>query len=155
MKFHIALWTLAVVFATGAQAQDNKPVDATPAAETAAPAAAPVEQAAPAAAADADTGIAAYYGKKFAGRKTASGQRFNPNAMTAAHRTLPFGTKVRVTNTKNNRKAVVIINDRGPSTQDRIIDVSYAAAKKLGLLKSGLAEVKVEVIGKTKLKGRK
>lgn len=91
-------------------------------------------------------GTAAWYGGKFSGRRTASGKRFNPNAMTAAHRTLPFGTKVRVTNMSNDRSAVVTINDRGPTSTARIIDVSRAAAKKLGFQRAGLTEVTLEIV---------
>ena len=91
-------------------------------------------------------GIAAWYGRKFSGRRTASGKRFNPNAMTAAHRTLPFGTKVKVTNMSNERSVVVIINDRGPTSRARMLDVSRAAARKLGFQRAGLTEVKLEMV---------
>ena len=90
-------------------------------------------------------GVAAWYGHKFAGRRTASGKRFNPNAMTAAHPTLPFGTRVNVTNTRNNRNVLVTINDRGPTSPKRMLDVSVAAAKKLGFVRAGLTEVKLEI----------
>lgn len=93
-------------------------------------------------------GIASFYGRAFAGRPTATGERFNPEAMTAAHRTLPFGTRVRVTNTRNGRSVVVRINDRGPFVRGRIIDVSRGAARNLGMINSGLAPVTVEVIGR-------
>jgi rare lipoprotein A len=92
-------------------------------------------------------GIASFYGRAFAGRPTATGERFNPEAMTAAHRTLPFGTQVRVTNTRNGRSVVVRINDRGPFIRGRIIDVSRGAARSLGMINSGLAPVTVEVLG--------
>lgn len=156
MKLKTLMLTLAFLLSGQAIAQnsESKPAEAAPAAAAPAEAAPAAEAPKAASTTDEETGVAAYYGKKFAGRRTASGQRFNPNAMTAAHRTLPFGTKVRVTNTKNKRKVVVVINDRGPTSQDRIIDVSYAAAKKLGLVKSGLGEVKIEVVGKQKLKGK-
>lgn len=91
-------------------------------------------------------GTAAWYGRKFSGRKTASGKRFNPNKMTAAHRTLPFGTRVKVTNMSNERSVVVTINDRGPTSTARIIDVSRAAAKKLGFQRAGLTEVTLEIV---------
>ncbi|MBD2530950.1 septal ring lytic transglycosylase RlpA family protein [Nostoc flagelliforme FACHB-838] len=93
-------------------------------------------------------GIASFYGYDFAGNRTASGQRFNPEAMTAAHRSLPFGTKVRVTNTRNGRSVVLRINDRGPFIRGRIIDVSTGAARVLGMMGSGIAPVRVEVLGK-------
>jgi len=91
-------------------------------------------------------GLASYYGEKFHGRKTASGEVFNMYEMTAAHRTLPFGTYVRVTNLENGRSVVVRINDRGPFAKGRIIDLSYAAAKRLGMVHSGVAKVRIEVI---------
>ncbi|MCC5652770.1 septal ring lytic transglycosylase RlpA family protein [Nostoc sp. XA013] len=93
-------------------------------------------------------GIASFYGYDFAGNRTASGQRFNPESMTAAHRSLPFGTKVRVTNTRNGRSVVLRINDRGPFIRGRIIDVSTGAARVLGMMGSGVAPVRVEVLGK-------
>jgi rare lipoprotein A len=96
---------------------------------------------------DAAEGRVAYYGGKFAGRKTANGERFNPNALTMAHPSLPFGTMVRVTNLRNNKRVVVRVNDRGPSTPDRIGDLSRAAAVKLNMLKSGVANVRLDVLG--------
>lgn len=92
------------------------------------------------------TGLASWYGDKEHKRKTASGERFNKNAYTAAHRTLPFGTIVRVTNLNNGKDVVVKINDRGPFIRGRIIDLSYAAAKSVGLVRSGVSKVKVEVL---------
>ncbi len=134
-----------------AQAQTAAPAPAAPAMQ-AAPAAAPAAPAAatPAAAASADAseGKIAYYGQKFAGRKTASGQRFNPAAMTMAHKTLPFGTRVKVTNLVNNRSVVLRVNDRGPSTPDRIGDVSAGAARKLAMLRAGVVNARIEVLGK-------
>jgi rare lipoprotein A len=88
-------------------------------------------------------GTASWYGPGFAGRKTASGERFKPSALTAAHRTLPFGTSVKVTNLANGRSVVVRINDRGPYCSGRLIDLSHAAAKKIGLLAAGTGEVKI------------
>ena len=87
----------------------------------------------PASAAGAMSGIASWYGAGFQGRRTASGERFNTNAMTAAHRTLPFGTRVRVVNKHNGRSVVVRINDRGPFVRGRVIDLSKSAAHALGL----------------------
>ena len=92
------------------------------------------------------TGIASYYGGKFHGRRTASGEIFNKNALTAAHRSLPFGTKLKVTNLRNGRTVIVRINDRGPHVRGRIIDLSHAAAKKIGL--KGLVRVKLVVLKK-------
>lgn len=95
------------------------------------------------------TGHASYYGNRFAGRPTASGERFDPNELTAAHRTLPFGSLVRVTNVDNGKSIVVRINDRGPSILRRIIDLSYAAAKAIGMIPAGLATVKLELLKET------
>jgi rare lipoprotein A len=92
------------------------------------------------------SGMASYYGSE-SGSQTASGARFNPNAMTAAHRTLPFGTKVRVTNKNNGRSVVVTINDRGPFIRGRIIDLSTAAAGVIGMKGAGVARVTVERLG--------
>jgi len=94
----------------------------------------------------AQVGVASWYGGKFHGRTTASGEPYDMNAMTAAHRTLPFGTKVRVTNLDNGRSVVVRINDRGPYAKRRIIDLSRHAAEQLGFRKAGVAKVRVEVI---------
>jgi len=93
-----------------------------------------------------EIGKASYYAMELTGRRTASGERYNPNKFTAAHPTLPFGTKVRVTNLYNNSSVIVRINDRGPRVKSRIIDLSYAAAKQLGIIDKGIAEVRVEVI---------
>jgi rare lipoprotein A len=93
-------------------------------------------------------GIASWYGYDGSGTKTASGERFNPEAMTAAHRSLPMGTRVRVTNTRNGRSVVVRINDRGPYIGGRIIDLSAAAARILGMMGSGIAPVHIEVLGR-------
>jgi rare lipoprotein A len=90
-------------------------------------------------------GVASWYDQR-SGRSTASGERLDPNAMTAAHRTLPFGTKVRVTNLKNNRTTIVRINDRGPFIKGRVIDVTKAAGSELKMLASGTARVSLEVL---------
>lgn len=92
-------------------------------------------------------GSASWYGGKFQGRKTASGERFNQNALTAAHRSLPFGTKVRVTNAATGRSVVVRINDRGPYHGSRIIDLSRKAAQSVGIIGRGVGRVKLEVLG--------
>lgn len=89
-------------------------------------------------------GQASWYGSRHHGRRTASGERFNQHALTAAHRQLPFGSKVRVTNLRNQRSVVVRINDRGPHARSRIIDLSRAAAERLGMLRSGVAPVRLE-----------
>lgn len=92
------------------------------------------------------TGKASYYADKFEGRPTASGEKYKHSKLTAAHKSLPFGTKVRVTHLGNNRSVEVVINDRGPYVDDRIIDLSKSAAEKLGFITQGLAEVRLEVI---------
>ena len=92
------------------------------------------------------SGEASWYGPGFYGNRTASGEVFRPGTMTAAHRTLPFGTRVRVTNLWNGRKAVVRINDRGPFAGDRVIDLAHGAASELGLTSSGIAQVRLEVL---------
>lgn len=91
-------------------------------------------------------GSASYYAAKFNGRRTASGERFDNAGMTAAHRTLPFGSRVRVTNPANGRSVVVRINDRGPFTRGRLIDVSRAAAEELGMVARGHANVELALI---------
>jgi rare lipoprotein A len=102
--------------------------------------------AAAASGADVQTGLAAYYTDRLHGHRTASGQRYNRNALTTAHPSLPFGTKVRVTNVKTNKSVVVTVNDRGPTQAGRIVDVSHAAAQQLGMVGKGLTEVRVEVV---------
>ena len=91
-------------------------------------------------------GMASWYGKRFHGRQTASGDVFDMNALTAAHPSLPFGTRVRVTNLDNGRSVIVKINDRGPFVKRRIIDVSRRAAEELGFVRDGITQVRVEVI---------
>jgi rare lipoprotein A len=91
-------------------------------------------------------GQASYYGNELAGNRTASGERFNPRALTAAHRTLPLGTKIRVTNKANGKSVIVRINDRGPFVKSRLIDVSYAAAQQISMIRSGHARVRLERI---------
>jgi rare lipoprotein A len=95
-----------------------------------------------------ESGWASFYGREFYHRKTASGERFDPNELTAAHRTLPFGTRVRVTNLDNGKRIVVRINDRGPFRKGRVLDVSPAAARKLGFAAAGLAHVRLDVLGR-------
>lgn len=91
-------------------------------------------------------GEASYYGHELAGNRTASGERFNPNALTAAHRTLPLGTKLRVTNIANGRSVIVRVNDRGPFVRSRLIDVSLGAARQINMVRSGKAQVRLERI---------
>ena len=95
-----------------------------------------------------ESGWCSYYGREFFHRRTASGERLDPNDLTAAHRTLPFGTRVRVTNLANGRRVVVRINDRGPFRKDRVLDVTPAVARRLGFTNAGLAHVRLDVLGK-------
>ena len=93
-----------------------------------------------------DRGIASWYGRKFHGRKTASGERYDMHELTAAHRSLPFGTIVRVVRLDTGDAVVVRINDRGPFVDGRIIDLSYAAAKRIDLVQDGLAQVELYLL---------
>jgi rare lipoprotein A len=163
IRLSVAAALLSIVSVAQAQTAASAPAAAKPAmaapAPAPAPVAAPAAPAAPAAAATADVseGKVAHYGRKFNGRKTASGERFNAAAMTMAHKTLPFGTKVKVTNLANGKSVVVRVNDRGPSTPDRVGDLTTAAAKKIRMTKAGVANAKLEVVGtaKTMAKGKK
>lgn len=99
-----------------------------------------------AAASSPETGKASWYGAKWHGRKTASGERYNMESMTAAHKRLPFGSLVRVTRVDCGKSTIVRINNRGPYCRGRVIDLSKAAARKLGMLKDGVAKVRLEVL---------
>ena len=92
------------------------------------------------------TGKASYYADKFNGRETASGSIYRPGKLTAAHNTLPFGTKVRVTNPRNHRSVKVVVTDRGPHAKGRIIDLSRKAARKIDIIDAGVAPVELKVI---------
>ena len=96
--------------------------------------------------AESEEGVASYYADSLQGNLTASEEPYDKDALTAAHRTLPFGTRVKVSNLDNGKSVVVIINDRGPHSQNRLIDVSGVAARQLGLIDSGIAKVKIEVL---------
>lgn len=98
-----------------------------------------------------ETGLASYYAHKFHGRATASGEIYDENRLTAAHPRLPFGTFVRVTNLSNRRNAIVRINDRGPISDTRIIDVSFRAAQELDFVQEGTVRVRVEIVEKDRL----
>ncbi len=93
-----------------------------------------------------ETGLASYYGHQYHGRTTANGETYDENAMTAAHRTLPFGTRVRVTNLENGKEVLLRINDRGPFVEGRIIDVSWRAAQDLDFVREGVVKARVEVL---------
>ncbi len=94
-----------------------------------------------------EVGKASWYGKDFHGKKTANGQIYNMYGLSAAHKTLPLGTQIRVTNLENNRSVVLVINDRGPFVSGRILDLSYGAANKLGTVERGVAKVRISAIG--------
>ena len=92
-------------------------------------------------------GFASWYGQRHQGRATASGEAFDMTKLTAAHRTMPFGTRLRVTNVENGRSVVVRVNDRGPWVDDRVLDVSLAAARALGMTGDGVTKVEIVVLG--------
>jgi len=93
-----------------------------------------------------ERGRVSLYGHAFAGRTTASGERFDPEALTMAHRSLPFGTRVRVTNVENQRSVEVVVNDRGPAVRGRIADLSLAAARRLGMVADGVVDAVLEIV---------
>lgn len=93
-----------------------------------------------------EIGSASYYSREMAGRRTASGERCDPDELTAAHRTLPFGTRVRVTNPENRKSVIVRINDRGPFRAGRVIDLSHAAAQEIGLVARGHGPVELALV---------
>lgn len=95
-----------------------------------------------------ETGLASYYDDSFHGRKTASGEKYDKNKLTAAHKTLPFGTKVKIYNPANKKSVEVVINDRGPYIKGRVIELSKKAAQQIDLIKAGVAKVQITVIGK-------
>jgi len=137
----VCTWLLPLALASSAAlAQDGEATGEMPIAAEA-PSASPVEVIE-----HLGSGRASYYGRRFHGRPTASGEAFDMHAMTAAHRTLPFGSLVRVTNVANGRSVVVRINDRGPFHGNRVIDVSRAAATELGLIAPGSGEVDLELL---------
>jgi len=92
------------------------------------------------------SGMASYYGRELAGNRTASGEAFNPDDLTCAHRTLAFGTRIRVTNLANGKSVIVRVNDRGPWGRGRVIDISQAAAKQIGMHRTGTARVRMTLV---------
>jgi rare lipoprotein A len=92
----------------------------------------------------AEIGLASFYGHRHKGRRTASGARYDPAALTCAHRSAPFGARLRVTDLESGRQVVVIVNDRGPFVRGRVVDLSLAAARELGLVERGVARVRVD-----------
>ena len=98
-----------------------------------------------------EIGLASWYGQEVEGNQTASGEAFDSNRLTAAHHTLPFGTTIRVTNLRNHKSILLRVNDRGPHLGKRLLDVSWAAAKHLGFVHSGMTRVRVEVVSRPPL----
>ena len=153
---HVAAVAIAL-FAPLAFAQPAAPGAAAPTAPTtaaapvAAAAAAPAPSALPA---GAERGKLAWYGRKFAGRHTASGEIYNPDALTMAHKTLPFGTRVKVTNLATKKSVTLRVNDRGPTQADRVGDVSLAAARQLGMVRAGVIDAELEVVAAATAKRR-
>ena len=140
---HIAALLAAIGFCHIAAAQ-------APAATPAPDAPPPQASAAPATANAAETGLAAVYSDRLNNRKTASGKIYKRDLLTAAHKTLPFGTRVKVTNAKSKKSVVVTINDRGPVQAGRVLDLSPKAAKAIGIGPRGMAQVSLEVVGKAR-----
>jgi len=98
-----------------------------------------------------EVGVASWYGEEVEGNQTASGEAFDLNGLTAAHHTLPFGTTIRVTNLRNHKSLLLRVNDRGPHLGKRLLDVSWAAAKRLGFVLTGTTRVRVEVVSRPPL----
>ena len=146
-----ALAIAAIVAGCAQQAVTPEPAPAPPAAPVPATPEPSSPQAAPAPrpqvpTGDIERGRVSLYGEDFAGKTTANGETFNPDALTMAHRTLPFGTRVRVTNLENQRSVVVTVNDRGPFVAGRIADLSLGAARQIGMVASGVIDAILEVI---------
>ncbi|MFC5271010.1 septal ring lytic transglycosylase RlpA family protein [Adhaeribacter terreus] len=97
-----------------------------------------------------ETGKASFYSNKLKGRKMANGDKYRPGKLTAAHKTLPFGTRLKVTNLDTHKSVKVKVTDRGPFAPGRVVDLSYKAANKVDMIKAGVAPVKIKVIGKKK-----
>jgi rare lipoprotein A len=147
MKISLLLAVLLASMTIAAQTSQSQPLP-TSKSIAAAPAPAPAASSVSANASKGDQmqGLAAYYSNRFNGRLTANGQRFSNDEMTAAHNSLPFGTRVKITNVKNKSSVIVRINDRGPATPGRVFDLTRAAASKLGYLRKGVAKVTAEII---------
>jgi rare lipoprotein A len=138
---------LALLAGCASQPAVQQPTPAAPPPKTAPVVKAPVPVAKPKAAPSYQArGKASYYASRHHGRRTASGERLNNNDLTAAHRELPFGTRVKVTNLANERSVVVRITDRGPHGRGRLIDLSQAAARQLDMLRAGIAQVRIETV---------
>lgn len=146
----LVLWLLVVSIVSGcATARVSTPPSPGPPPRAAVPAPSPPRLPAPAPEDFEQTGIASWYGRQHHGKQTASGEAYDMNALTAAHRTLPLGTRVRVTNLDNGRSVDVRISDRGPFAGRRVIDLSYAAAQRLGAVGAGTFRVGLKTIAGT------
>ena len=155
-KFEILFLVLAlycVLFSVGCAHRGAKQPSVRP--PTVAPAPTPTPMAAPVEEGFTEKGIASWYGEPYHGRRTASGEVYDMHRMTAAHKTLPFGSIVKVDRRDTGADVKVRINDRGPFIEGRIIDLSYAAAKKIGLDRDGVAPVKIKVVGREDAPERK
>ncbi len=135
---------LAVLLSAAACAH-RQPAPGPPSA--ASPGTGPQPSPAPAPGPRAEEGLASFYGRRHQGRRTASGERYDPGALTCAHRSQPFGARLQVTDLETGRKVVVTVNDRGPFVRGRVIDLSLAAARELGMVERGVARVRVERLG--------
>ena len=152
LSYLVAALACAMLFACAqverapepAQPAPVEPAPAAPAPTVPPPAAPP--SSGDAAAGTQQRGRISLYGNEFAGKKTASGEPFDPEALTMAHRTLPFGTRVRVTNLENERGVEVVVNDRGPFVAGRIADLSLAAARRLGMIADGVVDAMLDIL---------
>ena len=147
LRVHLCVCTCAVL-ASCAQLQEARVTEPEPALPTT-PAPAPAEPRSPDASASTawrQRGPVSHYGKGFAGKPTASGETFDPEGLTMAHRTLPFGTLVRVTNLESRQSVEVVVNDRGPYVAGRIGDLSTAAARRIGMITDGVVDALIEVV---------
>lgn len=147
--FRTGLLIVLAAISAACAGKDVRVVSVEPAPAPAAPAPASAAEPAPTPAPDLiyrETGIAAWYGKEFHGKKTASGEMFDMNAFSAAHRTLPLGTSLRVTNLDNFKSITVKINDRGPLARNKVLALSYGAARELGFVSQGTARVRIETL---------
>lgn len=135
-----------IALAVSACAGREKPATAAAPSTKASPATKESPAKAPKTSGTVQVGYASWYGPGFAGRKTANGEIFDPAKLTCAHRKLPFGTRVRVTNLENGKSVVVRVNDRGPYARGRIIDLSHEAAKRIDMVEKGHVNVRVEVL---------
>jgi rare lipoprotein A len=149
ISYSVAMLACAVIFGCAQVQRVPEPAQAPspePAPSAPAPSVSPPAAPADTAAGPQQRGRISMYGSEFAGKKTASGEPFDPAALTMAHRTLPFGTRVRVTNLQNQRSVDVVVNDRGPFVGGRIADLSEAAARRIGMIADGVVDALLEIL---------